>query len=326
MKSRDEQPKQKENQMLKVSEAQFDQFLANNGLDYEVATMAVPDLFTGEPSRFYATYRKDTNYTFEMGLSDGFTPIQNRDALGIIKDMSGVTELELVRGGTWGGGAGLFAQISLGDFSVGGGADKIGKYLSVVNSHDGSRALNILITPYRFFCKNQVTAAINDAKKTQDRFITVRHTASAERRMEELIRTVHIADNAFVRTQEVYNKMAQTKINEEYVKEVVNKLFPSKPDMGKRGKTIWENTMTAVSARYFDADAGRTEVHTAWNLYNAVQGTIQHDSKNTSTKERSVLMGSIADRSAEALACVLSTCSSEHIPQSVLSEIDTLTA
>lgn len=312
--------------MLKVTETQFDQFLANSGLDYEVATMQVPDPFTGEPSRFYATYRTDTNYIFEMGLSDGFTPIQNRDALGIIKDMSGITDLQMVRGGTWGGGAGLFAQVSLGDFSVGGGDDKIGKYLSVVNSHDGSRALNILITPYRFFCKNQVTPAISDAKKHQDRFITVRHTASAERKLEELVRTLKIADNAFVRTQELYNKLAQTKINEEYVKEVMNKMFPAKPDMSKRGKTIWENTWQAVSARYHDADGGRTEVNTAWNLYNAVQGTIQHDSKNTSTKDRSVLMGSIAERSAKALACVLETCSSEHIPNSVMSEIDALTA
>lgn len=313
--------------MLTVTESQFDQFITNSGLDYDVAVRPCIDPFTNEDSdRHFMTYRTDTNYIFEMGLSSGFTPIQNRDALSIIKDMSGITELGLVRGGTWGGGAGVFAQISLGDFTVGGGDDKIGKHLSVVNSHDGSRALNILITPYRFFCMNTIAAAISDAKKKQDRFITVCHTASAERKLEELVRTLKIADNAFVRTQEVYNKLAQTKINDEYVKEVMNKMFPAKPDMSKRGKTIWENTWQAVSARYHDADGGRTEVNTAWNLYNAVQGTIQHDSRSTATKDRSIIMGTIAERSAEALACVLETCSSEHIPNSVMSEIDALTA
>ena len=310
----------------KITQDQFDRFLANNGMDYEVATMNVPDLFTGEESRFFATYRTDTNHIFQMGLSQGFTPIQNRDALGVIRDLSGVADIEMVKGGTWGGGAGLYAQISLGDFEVGNRGDRVGKYLSVVNSHDGSRAMNILITPYRYWCQNQISPSLAEARKADDRFITVRHTASAERKMEELVRTISIADGAFARTQEIYQKLADTKINEEYVKETLNKLFPLKPDMGKRGQTIWEKTVESVQARYFHADGGRNEVHTAWNLYNAVQGTIQHDSKNTSTKERSILMGSISDKSAKALTAVLETCSSEHIPQSVKDEIEGLTA
>jgi phage/plasmid-like protein (TIGR03299 family) len=309
----------------KITNTEFDQFLANNGMDYEVATMNVPDLFTGEESRFYATYRTDTNHIFQMGLSEGFTPIQNRDALGIIKDLSGVTDLKMKQGGTWGGGAGLYAQISLGDMEIGNKGDKVGKFLSVVNSHDGSKAMNILITPYRYWCKNQISPSIADARKSsEDRFITVRHTASAERKMEVLVKTISIADGAFQRTQEIYNKLADTKINDEYVKDVLNKIFPLNPDVGKRGATIWESKVEAAYTRYANADDGRGDVHTAWNLYNAVQGTIQHDSKNTSGKFKSTLMGSIATRSAQALTTVLDVCSSENIPSSVRAEIEGL--
>ena len=310
-----------------VTEEQFNNFMAENGMDYEVKTMNIPDPFTGEASRFHATYRTDNNHVFQMGLSKNFTPIQNKDSMGVIRDLSNVTELEMVNGGVWGGGAGLYAQISLGDMEIGKNGDKIGKYLSVVNSHDGSKAMHVLITPFRYWCKNQISPSLADARNaTKDRFITIRHTASADTKIEEMVKTISIADGAFQRTQEIYQKLADTKINAEYVKETLEKLFPLNPEAGKRGITMWENTQTAIKERFNDADYGRTEVNTAWNLYNAIQGTIQHDGKNTSNKTRSVLMGSIADRSAKALTCVLDTCSSEHIPQSVMNEIEGMTA
>lgn len=273
----------------------------------------------------FAPMRTDTNaFLSSGGLSKEFTPIQNRDAFKIITQLAGVADIELKNGGQWGGGAGVFAQVSLGNFGIGSGDDKIGKYLSIINSHDGSRALTILITPYRFFCANQLARAYNTARKSQDQFISIRHNASAEEKIEELLRTVHIADEAFQITAETYNKMAQMKINEEYVKETLARLFPLEHTDG-RGKTIWQNRMEGVQKRFNFADGGRIERDTAWNLYNAIQGTVQHDSRNTATKMRSVLMGPIAQQSSDIMTAVLDICSSEHIPASVSAEIEAMT-
>ena len=71
-------------------------------------------------------------------------------------------------------------------------------------------------------------------------------------------------------------------------------------------------------------ESGRIDRYTAWNLYNAIQGTVQHDSKNTLTKNRSVLMGEIAKFSNESMTTVLEVCSSEHLPKSIHDEIDAL--
>lgn len=322
---------------MQVTQDMVDSFLVTKNLDFTV--QMVPTFGQVQvtkdngvidtemkPLGAFAPMRTDTNtFLSSGGLSKEFTPIQNRDAFKIITQLAGVADIELKNGGQWGGGAGVFAQVSLGSMNVGGGDDKVGKYLSIVNSHDGSRALTILITPFRFFCANQLARAYNTAKKSENQFISIRHNASAEEKIEELLRTVHIADEAFQITADTYNKLAQLKINEEYVKETLARLFPLEHNDG-RGKTIWENRMQGVKNRFMFADAGRIERDTAWNLYNAIQGTVQHDSRNTATKMRSVLMGSIAQQSSDIMTTVLDVCSSEHIPASVSAEIEAMMA
>lgn len=314
--------------MSKITNEQLNTFLDNHGMNFDVE-MRPTFTETGDGDRVdlggFVAMRTDTNTPLGRGgLSKGFHPIQNRDAFRVISELSGVTELEMKYAGMWGNGAGIYAQISLGDFTVGNQnlGDNVGKYLTVVNSHDGSKGMQILITPYRYWCKNQISASLANAKDNEK--ISIRHTASANHKLEELIQTVRIADGAFERTQEIYAKLADQKVNHEYAKEVLEQLFPAPQQDKGRAKTIWENKVQGVWSRYQYADGGRIERDTAWNLYNAVQGTMQHDSKNTADKQKSVLMGSIAKQSANALSIVMDTCCSDHIPASVHSEIDAL--
>ena len=331
-----------ENEKMIVTQDMVDSFLQTQKLDFTVAM--VPTFIQGKETVVdgvaqvgnninigYCPVRTDTYAPLSRGgLSEGFTPIQNRDAFRVLTQLSGVKDIQLRNGGTWSNGAGVFAQVSLGDMNVGNGGDKVGKYLSVVNSHDGSRALNILITPYRYFCMNQIAKSVNEAQAKAGKFLSVRHNASADEKLEDLIRSVTIADEVFQQTEETYNKLATLKITNDYVQEVLTKLFPLNPeyaDLSKpsRGRTIWQNNVDAVKDRFESADQGRIEQMTAWNLYNAVQGTFQHDAKRTDTIHRSILMGDIADKSALALSTVMEICSSEHISASVLSEIDAMT-
>lgn len=295
----------------KISDAELTSFLDNHGMNFDVEmkpTFIEADDQQIETKGFVAMRTDNNTPLGRGGLSSGFHPIQNRDAFRVISEMSGVTDLKMENAGMWGNGAGIYAQISLGDFQVGSSntGDNVGKYLTIVNSHDGSRGMQILITPYRYFCKNQIASSI--AKAGENEKISIRHTSSANIRLEELIETVKIADGVFERTQDIYCKLADTKVTNEHAKEVMEQLFPAPKKFEGRAKTIWQNSVQAVWDRYKYADGGRIEEATAWNLYNAVQGTIQHDSKNTANKQKSVLMGSIAKRSSESLETVMEVC------------------
>ena len=99
-------------------------------------------------------------------FTKNYVPIQNEDAFSVLGEMADQADVAFQNIGSWGNGAGIFAQISLGDITgIGSSGDTVGKWLSIVNSHDGSRALQMLVTPYRFFCQNQISKAIPSTRQ-----------------------------------------------------------------------------------------------------------------------------------------------------------------
>ena len=109
------------------------------------------------PTGKFTPVREDKTGTDSIiagnSFSKHYVPIQNEDAFSVLGEMADVADVDFVNVGSWGNGAGIYAQISLGDvIDVGSTGDRVGKYVSLVNSHDGSRSLQLLVTPYRFFC------------------------------------------------------------------------------------------------------------------------------------------------------------------------------
>jgi phage/plasmid-like protein (TIGR03299 family) len=323
--------------MNKITDDQYNTFLADNQLDFivrmEQQSIKVPliddsgFLIPGtekEVKTGFCPVRTDTMQPLSNGgLSEGFKPIQNYEAFRVIPELANVVDLEMVKGNIWGNGAGVYAQISLGDMIIGNNNDKVGKYLSVINSHDGSQSMRVLITPYRFFCKNQIAPAIAHADVST--MISIRHTISASERIEQMISSMRIVNGIFEDTEEVYNQLLTRKVTIDHVDEVVRKLFPLAPEAGVRTVNNHKRQVEAVANRFQNADGGRVERDTAWNLYNAVQGTFQHDGRNTASKDKSILVGAIADKSATALSTVLELTSSQHVSANVMDEIDRLT-
>ena len=65
---------------------------------------------------------------------------------------------------------------------------------------------------------------------------------------------------------------------------------------------------------------------TGWNLYNAVQGTYQHDTRHTKNHERSLLIGSIAANSEMSLNVVKTVLFDELTRKTSTKEFDELFA
>jgi len=257
------------------------------------------------PTKMFVPVRADNGTVIaDHTFTKVYHPIQNRDAFKVIGEISQVADIEFKNVGSWGNGAGVFAQIALGDdISVGGTDDRVGRYLSVVNSHDGSRGCTILITPYRFWCRNQIAPAIKHADDGQ--LISIRHNAKAQDRLAELAQTIHVCDKVFRRSADLYDRLLNRKIGMDEVREVMARCLPFEP-CEKTGEPsqYWHHLLTKMVDRFHSADNGHAEPMTAWNLYNAVQGTLQHESRNGANKMQSILLGGIASKSAKALRVV----------------------
>ena len=280
--------------------------LQSKNLDF--TTQMRPVYYLDDLGRYHETkmltpVRSDDNSIIsEHTFTKSYCPIQNRDAFKIIADIASVADIEFKNVGCWGNGAGVYAQIALGeDMVVGGGNDRVGRYLSVVNSHDGTCGCTILITPFRFFCKNQIAAALSHADK--ENLFRVRHNSLAEGRLRILGESLKIAEGVFVKTAEVYNRLADKIIDMDFVREGIARSLPFKGEekTPEEPTTHFENMLTGMINRFNSADHGNVERMTAWNLYNAIQGTFQHDSRDTARKNFSVLCGGIAGKSQTAL-------------------------
>jgi len=335
---------------LPVNKENFETFLDMTHMNFDVDTRITPvhpDILAINPdakSGQYQIFRTDNGEVFHSGMSKQYHPIQNREALSFIKDLAATSNkpMEFVSGGIWKHGAQTFAQIKMGEAFVGNRRDIVEHNVTFGNSHNGTYSLKIVLTPLRVHCANQI-GVINRimAKGGAEISFNIRHKAGAIIQMEELRQQIRIIDQEFVNAVEDYNKLAGIKTDEEYVEAILNDIFPSKGERTGIAKENFELRVADVKRAFRHADGGRLERDTAWNLYNSIQGSIQHrptavlrHMKNVSNagsldimdvaeqrlqaammvdRSQSILMGKIAQDSRLALESVMRIASSQAI-------------
>lgn len=293
--------------------ATVEEALAAKHLDFTAKMAETYAMVDGKyvPTGWYTPVRDDKTDRFSVITGRTFTnqyvPIQHADAFKVIGDMMDFADVEFQNVHSWGNGAGVCAQISIGNsMDIGSTGDKVGRYLSVVNSHDGTSALKILVTPFRFFCKNQISKAVTDAR-AHNRLISIHHSVTGPSRMREVACAINEAEYEFVKSEEAYCRLADRIIDLGEAREAMARCFPIpvyKGDTPEKTRDRWERRVVGVIEQFNRADDGHLERMTGWNLYNAIQGFYQHSAKHTSTYEKSIIMGSIAKQAETSLAIV----------------------
>lgn len=258
------------------------------------------------PTGKFTPVREDRTGTDSIisgnSFSNHYVPIQNEDAFSVLGEMADVADVDFVNVGSWGNGAGIYAQISLGDvIDVGSTGDRVGKYVSLVNSHDGSRSLQLLVTPYRFFCQNQISKAIGDARKN-NRIVSIHHDVRGEGRLREVASALTFANKVYEESAVAYKRLADRVITMDEAREAIYRCMINQDEGLKEKK--FESRATQFIERFTDADGGKLEKLTGWNLYNAIQGAYQHGVKKTATYEKSLIMGRIAQQAEDSFNVV----------------------
>ena len=144
--------------------------IAQCGLDWEVETRAVYQYAPMEGNRYYkhllipnkqAVVRTDTEQAFTV-MGNGYIPVQNREAFNFFDSVIAQGEAIYDSAGSFFGGRKVWILAKLpGDIAVS-DTDKIGKYILLSNSHDGSSALRMKFTPIRIVCSNTLAIALSD--------------------------------------------------------------------------------------------------------------------------------------------------------------------
>jgi phage/plasmid-like protein (TIGR03299 family) len=105
-----------------------------------------------------------------------YRPVQNEDAFSLADHIVGESGAHFHTAGSLGKGEKVFMSLHMPDGIMVGGADAHDLYLVVANSHDGSGALQAIVSPVRVVCQNTLNLAIRGAKSRW----SMRHTLNVD--------------------------------------------------------------------------------------------------------------------------------------------------
>lgn len=114
-------------------------------------------------------------------VGEWYTPIQNEEHCELLNTLVDESGAHFDTAGSLRDGREVFVTMELPDHMTVGGVDQYKTYIAALNSHDGSSAFRLLLTPVRIVCANTQAAALRGAKST----FPIRHTASASQALGE---------------------------------------------------------------------------------------------------------------------------------------------
>src|SRR5579859_4155755 len=143
--------------------------------DDGVTTIDIPDR--------YATVRTNpvTGKPEALGVvGPSYVPIQNEEHCDLLDALVDESGAHFETAGSLKGGRQVFITMKLPDTMQVGGTDAVDTYLTACNSHDGSMAFRLMVTPVRVVCANTLAAAIRGARSS----FSIHHTTGARSQIQ----------------------------------------------------------------------------------------------------------------------------------------------
>jgi phage/plasmid-like protein (TIGR03299 family) len=237
----------------------------------------------GYPTESFGIYRNDNNkWLGTVGRT--YEIMQNATlAENIIEASMDISEK--FRGGELYGGKKVYYQAQLQDTQI--ANDTIKRYITGLNSHDGSSSIGFGFTNTVVVCQNTFYVAMKEVNR-------FRHSASAQQRVElarEEIRRVLKVESGLM---DNYKRMADTKISTAVTKRVIADLFKfAEEDFGKETKDFSTKKVNDIAkfSEILDSEL-KSHGQTLWGLFNAVTWKTNHQDVKENKGLENVMVGS----------------------------------
>jgi phage/plasmid-like protein (TIGR03299 family) len=249
------------------------------GLDWVVEPRSVfvatgPGSYSEIPGKRAIT-RVDTGHVFNV-MSDGYTPVQNREAFGFFDSVVGKGQAIYHTAGSLGAGERVWMLAKLpGELRIEGTDDVTEKFLLLSNSHDGTSALRMFFTPVRVVCQNTLNLAMSGRGKGEG--ISVRHTANVMKNVQEAQRALGLAVKFYDTLGNTMNELANKAISRETLREYFNAIVPNNADADRNTRT--ENIRRSMEQNFLYGKGNHLPgiKGTWWAALNGVTEYVDHD-------------------------------------------------
>lgn len=152
--------------------------------------------------------------------------------------------------------------------------EQISPYLVFSNSHDGSAAVRVAVTPIRVVCNNTLNLALSTAKRSW----AMVHTGNIKGKIHEAQETLFMAENYMSKLGKEFEELKRQKLSERQVKEYIELLLPLEKTSGLVTAKNVKKLRDDLRARYYDApDLQDVGGNNAYRFINAVSDFATHN-------------------------------------------------
>jgi hypothetical protein len=262
--------------MQKANNPTVDQILIENGLNFEIIKKQLGIL----PDPNYPKLNLDTPYyglfNSQSGecignFKKGYHVSQNREVVELIlkgiEPFNGLINVQ--KAGSINGGRKVYMNLEVQGFAKV-GIDTVKKYITIIDSNDGSTSLSIGFGDLTMRCENQFWKFY---KAGEAKF---RHSASLEQKIQEIPMLIEVALNQSMRQIELYNNFQSTAITRDLIKPFISNVMElGTKELSGKSLTIFNDISTAIE----------TEINQVglniWGLHGGITRYTTHNQKGT---------------------------------------------
>ena len=254
--------------------------LEATGLNWEVKKEPIvhPSGLVTEHYGLYQYHLGDTQPTQCFNVVKGrYTIFQNSAMADTILRATENMDVDVSKGGSLLGGSKVYLQAKLDDVYI--GKSDVKRYLTVLNSHDGSASIGFGSTNTVVACSNSFHYAHKEVSK-------FRHTESAQERIDSAIKSFRDTLKADKDMYDNFLKMSETRPTEHIVQAVIKNIFSLDPVSTKQSdvSTRKVNQLREFANAYsIERDL---EGDTLWGLFNAVTRYTNHVVNHSSEQKK----------------------------------------
>ena len=157
--------------------------------------------------------------------------------------------------------------------------DDVEPYICFTNTHDGSGAVRVCMTPVRVVCNNTLNLALNGAK----RIWSTRHSGDIKLRIADAQQTLELASRYMIKLEEESDKLANARMTHEELLKAIEDLFPVEKDATPRQKETAERQQDEMYVCMLRPDI-RKFLGTKWGFLNGVADFVDHSPPLKETK------------------------------------------
>lgn len=242
--------------------------LKQAGLDWHVEQR---DLFTtaGKVDGFKANIRSTDDAVLGV-VTDRYKIVQNEEAFAFTDNLLG-EGVKYETAGSLQGGKKVWLLARLPREYIMSG-ERISPYLVFSNTHDGSGAVRVAVTPIRVVCNNTLNLALNTASRS----FSMVHTGDIKGKINEAKQTLFMADAYMEELGREFERLRNHSLTEKQVKEYIEQLLPMEKDASFVTAKNIKKLRDDIRLRYYEAPDLKRLGDNAYRFINAVSDFATH--------------------------------------------------